>query len=107
MESISKIHKKTENRSIPSVVHRKLTGVLYLLVLTVFVGLQQGGRAAWAVSRGGEAQDGTKVPGELLQPADQPGVASTRVIGGDGDHQQVLWIALWPDEELGKIPASC
>lgn len=74
-----------------------------MFVLTVFVCLEQGGWAARTISRGGEAKDGTKVPGKLLQPANQPGVACTGIIGGDGYNQHVLWITLWPDKELEKI----
>lgn len=99
------------------VIHRKLMGAFsacvsftrgkYLFALTVFVCLEQSGRTAWTVSRGREAKDGTKVPGEFLQAAHQPRVARTGIIGGDGYNQHVLRVILQPDQKLGKIPTFC
>lgn len=99
VESISKniLKKKeqTENRSIPSHYYSQKADktvlclsfphtMKNLFVLTVFMCLKQGGWTSWTISRGCEAKDGTKVPGKFLQPTDQPCVACTRIIGGDG-----------------------
>lgn len=113
VEGTSKIHKKrTENMSFPSRYYSADRSVLSLsftrlFVLTVLMCLKQGGQTARTISRGCEAKNGTKVPGKFLQPTDQPCVACTRIIGGDGYNQHVLWIILWPDKKLGKIPTFC
>lgn len=58
--------------------------------------LHQSGRATGTISGRCEAEGRAIVPGEFLEAADQPCVAWTGVVWGDGDYSNVLWRLLWP-----------
>lgn len=68
--------------------------------LTVFVRLQQDGRAAGSVTGGGKAQSRAKVPGELPESADQSCVPRTGVVWRDGHYLHIFWGRLGPQQQL-------
>lgn len=78
----------------------RLVRVEDLCALTIFMSLKQGGWAAWAVPRSGEAEGGAKVPGVFLESTDQSCVTCAGVVRRDGHHPNVIWRRLRPDQQL-------